>query len=256
MATPQSIVHSSAIYGVVDENSTSALQECGLNLIIGRQYLVSLFTFNLRTTCFVCLLQRQFVCLVRRQNFNIYDSMSGVRRCDIMIVDLHRLKKRYLILLIIVALSGWTTVTTVLLATLRIIKKKDLNEAITLFISVLFFIFFSEPTELKMGRNNMLVFVVTCTLFSLAVMRGTTHKYTGIRSLEEIPIHQIIRACGSACLCYLAIAASNPNEIFFIKGVVIQKHFRWNGLKMEYSQVIKHYQVTFSVYHFNSYLHL
>ena len=108
-----------------------------------------------------------------------------------------------------------------------------IDEVLSVFFSTLMFVTFSEPVELRMGRSNMATFLLFCTLGSLAVVRSTTM----IRRLQDVPVDIIIRACGSACLCYLAVAANNPNKNFVIDGLTIPKAFRWNGLQVDYSQV-------------------
>ena len=120
---------------------------------------------------------------------------------------------------------------TSLVSILRVII---IDEVLSIFFSTLMFVKFSEPVELRMGRSNMAAFLCLCFLGSLAVVRSTTM----IRRVQDVPVDIIIRACGSACLCYLAVAANNPNKIFVIDGLTISKQFRWNSLQMDYSQVL------------------
>lgn len=120
------------------------------------------------------------------------------------------------------------------LGALKIVRFKTVNDVFMLIISLLFFVFFSETVETKMGRTNMAAFIATSVATSLGVIYLTSSR---IKLFRDISIHQITRACASAFLCYLAKAANSPNKFFVMDGIVVQKTFEWKGLQIDYSQV-------------------
>jgi hypothetical protein len=131
-------------------------------------------------------------------------------------------------------LLGWVALLMSSIGTFKIIMWKEINDAFMLIISLLFFIFFSETVETKMGRTNTAAFIATSIATSFGVIYLTSSR---IKRFRDISIHQITRACASAFLCYLAKAANSPNKFFVMDGIVVQRTFEWKGLQIDHSQV-------------------
>jgi hypothetical protein len=131
-------------------------------------------------------------------------------------------------------LLGWVALLMSSIGTFKIVMWKEINDVFMLIISLLFFIFFSETVEMKMGRTNTAAFIATSIATSFGVICLTSSR---VKRFRDISIHQITRACASAFLCYLAKAANSPNKFFVMDGIVVQRTFEWKGLQIDHSQV-------------------